>query len=89
MFMFEVLGIEVTELSLPLLSSALIVAPEACLVLGSGQGGAANWARESIAGDLMHIFLGALPSFVFYPNFPLLQSNTTFAGSDLLQMLML
>jgi hypothetical protein len=62
MFMLEVLGIEVTELSLPLLSSALIVAPEECLGLGSGQGGAASWTRKSIAGDLMHIFLGSLPS---------------------------
>jgi hypothetical protein len=42
--------------------SAHIVAPEECLGLGSGQGGAASWARESIAGDLRHIFLGALPS---------------------------
>ncbi len=32
--------------------SAHIVAPEECLSLGSGKGGAANWARESIAGDL-------------------------------------
>jgi hypothetical protein len=29
-----------------------IVAPEECLSLGSGNGGAANWARESVAGDL-------------------------------------
>ncbi len=42
--------------------SAHIVAPEECLGLGSGQGGAATWARESIAGDLMHSFLLSLPS---------------------------
>jgi hypothetical protein len=42
--------------------SANIVAPEECLGLGSGQGGAATWARESIAGDLRHRFLRSLPS---------------------------
>jgi hypothetical protein len=42
--------------------SAHIVAPEECLGLGSGQGGAASWARESIAGNLRRMFLAVLPS---------------------------
>ncbi len=33
--------------------SANILAPEDCLDLGSGKGGAVRWARESVAGDIL------------------------------------